>query len=264
MSLSSFESPVRHAAISELIRRRSVNRADVREVALAGLDLGDAKSVLDLGCGFGFMTEAIAPRVAADALIVGIDACEANEQPYLACVAASGRRGEFSCRRIESRLEWPDESFDLVLASYALYFFPEVVADIARVLARHGVFLAVTHTERSCRELLRAVGLPETNAPLLRTICGFSAESGAEQLSRWFDEVEHVRYENALVFDGDAPDDLLTFVRFKLPLLLPEITAGDELPETIAQAVHSYIEQDTPLRLDKEDAAFRCRRPRKR
>jgi cyclopropane fatty-acyl-phospholipid synthase-like methyltransferase len=63
-ALCCYASPVRHAAISEIIRRVSSNPADVRDVALAGLELGAVRRVLDLGCGFGFLTARVMPRVA--------------------------------------------------------------------------------------------------------------------------------------------------------------------------------------------------------
>ena len=101
-SLSSFERPSWHAAIADVIRRRSTNRADVREIALDGLDLSSAAMILDLGCGFGFMTGAVAGRVAPQAQIVGVDACSANEQPYLELLAGTSRAGR-STRSLTGR-----------------------------------------------------------------------------------------------------------------------------------------------------------------
>ncbi len=104
-SITSFENPDRHADASDIIRRHSTNPIDVRDAVLADLDLGFARQVLDLGCGFGFMAEALARRVAPQAQIIGIDACAANEAPFLARVAATGRTGRFVCRRIKAQLE---------------------------------------------------------------------------------------------------------------------------------------------------------------
>ena len=179
--LEAFENPARHAAVSALIRSRSTNLTDVRDAVLHGLDLSGARAVLDLGCGFGFMTEVVARRVAPDAEIVGVDACEANEKPYLDRVHATGRRARFVCRKIERRLDWPDGAFDLVVASYSLYFFPGVIPEIARVLRPNGLFLAVTHTENSCRDLLHAAGLREPGAHGLGVIGGFSADNAGRR-----------------------------------------------------------------------------------
>ncbi len=261
MFLSSFERPSQHEAVSDIIRRRSTNPTDVREALLYGLDLSRAGAVLDLGCGFGFMTEAIAQRVAPDARIVGVDACPANQAPYLARVAATGRTGQFVCRRIERRLDWPDDSFDLVVATYTLYFFPEVLPEVARVLTPHGVFLAVTHTEASCRDLACVLGLPESDSLLLAGVRDFSAESGAHRLAPWFEDVVRIEYRNSLVFDAADQDDLLAYLRFKLLLLAPQAALAGELAEALAHAAEVLACLGRVV-LEKNDAAFRCTRPR--
>jgi len=262
-SLRSFENPDRHAAVSEIIRRRSANPADVRDAVLGGLDLAQVRTVLDLGCGFGFMSEAVARRVAPDAQITGVDACAANERPFLERIALTGRAARFVCRRVGSRLDWPEGSFDLVVASYALYFFPEALPEVARVLSPQGLFVAVTHSERSCRDLARVVGLPPSDARALAAIRGFSAENGADLLARWFAELERIDYRNALAFDAADEEEFLTYMRFKLPFLLPEAAWDGELAERLLRAARASLAGQGRLIINKDDAAFRCRSPRR-
>jgi SAM-dependent methyltransferase len=261
-SLSSFEDPARHRRASDIIRRYSTNRADVRDVLLAGLDVSFAKTVLDLGCGFGFMTEALARRAAPDATFIGVDACEANGPAYVRRIAATGRSARFACQHIASRLDWPDHSFDLVIASYAMYFFPDVLPEAARVLSPDGVFFAVTHTENSCRELLGAAGLPAADPRLLGNILRFSADNGRALLTPWFAEIERVDYQNQLVFGPAEYDDFLTYLRFKLPLLLPETDPDGEIPRPLADAIRAALSHQRSISFEKKDAAFRCRGPR--
>lgn len=261
-SLLPYESPTQHAAISEIIKRTSTNHADVRETVLTGLDLSFVGTVLDLGCGFGFMTEAVARRVADDARIVGVDACPANQQPFLERIAKTGRSGEFVCRHIQAQLDWPDDSFDLVVASYALYFFPDVLSEIARVMAPNGMFLAVTHTEGFCRDLLRIAGLRGPNSRLLTLIRRFSAENAAGLLAPWFGQSQRVDYRNSLRFEPRQRDDLRAYLQFKLPFLSPDSHPGSDLPAPLAQAVRTALSHRGRVVLDKNDAAFRCRRPR--
>lgn len=260
-SLSSFERPSWHAAIADIIRRRSTNRADVRAVALDGLDLSSARMVLDLGCGFGFMTGAVARRVAPDAQIAGVDACSANEQPYLKLVAETSRAGRFICKRIDRQLDWPDDSFDLIVASYSLYFFPEIIPEVARVLAPQGLFVALTHMEESCRDLLCAVGVEETDSHLLPISRNFSAENGGRLLAPWFGEVGRVEYHNSLAFGVAEHDDLLAYLRFKLPFLAPASEPGSELPEPLWRTIQASLSHQGRVVLAKNDAAFHCRKP---
>ena len=260
-SLSSFESPSWHAAVADIIRRRSTNRADVREVALDGLDLSFASAILDLGCGFGFMTEAVARRVAPDARIVGVDACSANEQPYLERVTGPSRVGRFIRRQIDKQLDWPDDSFDLIVASYSLYFFPEIIPEVARVLAPRGLFIALTHMEESCRDLLHAVGVENTDSHLRPVSRNFSAENGGRLLAPWFGEVERVDSHNSLAFGAAEHDDILAYLRFKLPFLAPASEPGSELPEPLWRTIQASLSHQGRVVLAKNDAAFRCRKP---
>jgi ubiquinone/menaquinone biosynthesis C-methylase UbiE len=261
MCLSSFERPSQHEAVSDILRRRSTNPTDVRAALLHGLDLSHAGAVLDLGCGFGFMTEAIAQHVAPAAHIVGVDACPANEAPYLARVTAAGRTGQFVCRRIQRRLDWPDKSFDLVVASYALYFFPEVLPEVARVLAPQGMLLAVTHTEASSRDLADVLDLQESGSLLLAGVRDFSAESAAPRLARWFEDVGRTEYDNSLVFDAAHEDELLAYLRFKLLLVAPQAALAGELAGALAHAAEVLACQGRVV-LEKSDVAFRCTGPR--
>lgn len=260
--LSSFANPTWHAAIAGIIRSKSTNAADVRAVALDGLDLSFATSVLDLGCGFGFMTEAVAPRVAPGARIIGLDACATNEESYLQRVAATGRTARFVRRRVEHQLDWPDHSFDLIVASYSLYFFPEIIPEVARILSPNGLFVALTHMEAACRDLLRVSGVRETDAPLLPVSHNFCAENGHRRLAPWFGDIDRVDYENSLVFEADEHDDLFTYLRFKLPFLSPDSEPRGELPEPLWKSVQQHLSHQGRVVLAKSDAAFRCRHPR--
>lgn len=253
--LSSFECPGRHAAISDLIRNRSTNPRDVRDAVLASLDLAAVRRALDLGCGFGFMTAAVARRLPADAEIVGVDACESNRGPYLAAVAAAGRRGRFIAAALDTQLDWPDRSFDLVLASYALYFFPELVPEIARVLTGDGLFLAVTHTASSDRALALAAGVPPAQIRRLGAIERFCVENAEAVLRPWFAAIERVDYANTLVFEPGQHAEFLEYLRFKRPHLGPDAAAW-LASRAAACAPPARIE------LEKNDAAYCCRGPR--
>ena len=260
--LWAFQSPAAHQAVSAIIQRRSTNSTDVREVALRGVDLSAARNILDLGCGFGFMTEALAPRVAPDARLVGVDLWESNEEPYLTRATATGRQARFYSAEVGSRFPCPDRGYDLVVCSYSLYFFVDALPEVARVLAPGGLFLATTHSDRSHASLLRAVGIARAGSELLAISRRFSAENGHHLLGKWFGRVTRIDYHNSLRFQTEHLDELLTYLRFKLPLLVPGAKAGADLPPGLARFARDSLARQGEVVLEKNDAVFRCRSPK--
>lgn len=260
-SLWPYENPSTHETMSAIIQRRSTNRTDVRKVALGDLDLSFARSILDLGCGFGFLTEVLAERVAPDARFVGVDAWRSNETPFLQKVVAGGHSGSFICMQVDSKLPWPQRSFDLVVCSYSLYFFVDVLPEIARVLAPHGLFLTITHSDSRLAGQLPDAGFAEAASALLSLIRRFSAENGRDFLSRWFGDITRIDYANSLRFEAEHVDELLTYLRFKLPFLVPGSKPGDDLPESLARFARDLLARSGEVVVEKNDAAFRCRRP---
>lgn len=256
--------PDMHESVSEIIRRHSTNSEDVRELALAGRDLSGTRAALDLGCGFGFMAEALAGRLPTDALIVGVDAWPANGEPFLTRVRAAGREARFAQLDIAQCLPWPDASFDLVVSSYSLYFFPDVIAEVARVLRPGGRFLVLTHSEEQIRDLQEAAGL-SAEGRLLDLVHRFSAENGTERLAASFGRVERRDYQNSLRFGPADLADLLRYLRFKVRLMVDCTEAGEQVCAWFEHGLEERVRRvlgQGEIRLSKDDSAFWAEEPR--
>ncbi|MCU0663021.1 MAG: class I SAM-dependent methyltransferase [Myxococcota bacterium] len=260
--LAPFADPKRHRLISEIIRRHSTNVADIRSIALNGLELNFASDVLELGCGFGFMAKAVAARISSHGKIIGVDACSENGPEFLSAVRSQGRDAEFHCQLVSGELPWPDQCFDLVVASYSLYFFPELIPEIARVLRRQGVFVTITHSERSFARLCEAAGTPLQEAPIFPLIRRFSAENGQDRLARCFADTERIDYPNQLLFERDQLEDLLAYALFKLPLIRPEAESGLSFSAPLREALERRLVEGEPFSIEKDDAVFHARTPR--
>jgi SAM-dependent methyltransferase len=261
-SLSAFENPDRLAEISRIIRHHSANPVDVRDAFLNDLPRDEIRSVLDLGCGFGFMPEALAGRLAAGAVIVGVDACQANEAPFLKRATTGGATARFICRRLEDRLDWPDQSFDLIVASYALYFFPRIIPEVARVLNSAGTFVTVTHTRRSCSDMLRCLALSEAGVHPAGPLQNFCAENGDALLAPWFTQRKRIDYPNQLVFEAPGLEDLVAYLNFKLPVVAPDWASSGNPASPLAERIRAALRGRRRIVFDKSDAAFICRGPR--
>ncbi len=257
--LSPYEDPKAHAYISALIRRHSSNDRDVRVELLRSLDLRGAVDILDLGCGFGFWAEELAGRVAPGATFTGVDACDGNETSYVQCVESRGRRARFVHAHLVSGLPFDDDSFDLVIAAYSLYFFVDVIPEVARVLRPDGSFLAVTHSEVSFTALLKAIQHEEAEeCPLLRRLRQFSSEGGESLLAGSFRRVDRTSYLNTLTFEGRDLNDLLAYLAFKLPLVRPGARYGAELPDAFIEAATTALRGKGRLIVEKDDTLFAC------
>jgi ubiquinone/menaquinone biosynthesis C-methylase UbiE len=261
-SLGAYVEPAAHEAISNIIRRYSTNPADVRRRALQDLDLTGAARLLDLGCGFGFMVEALKGIIPPDAEIVGVDMHSSNRDIFLARAEAAAGSARFICRTLESNLDFPERSFDAVIASYSLYFFPGVIPDVARVLKPNGVLVTLTHSETHFQSMLDAVGFPPHNSNLHSLLVEFSAENGAARLGEHFGAVEYRPYPNTLIFHADDLDDYLTLMRFKLQSLLPAKGPPMMRPDDFLARARDLLVETGCVLIEKDDAVFIAREPR--
>lgn len=259
-----------HQYSADIIKRHSSNKQDIRDTALTGLDLRACRRILDLGCGFGFFTEALRGRVHPEAMVTGIDVIGDYRSHFLEVCRRSGLQGRFFSSGASLVRKISSASFDLVLCSYALYFFPRIIPYISRVMRKNGRFIAITHNGENMRELIDAVKeiLPATKAarngklPVEKLIARFSSENGNALLSPWFGRVRVRDYHNSLVFRPADIAKVLEYFRFKSPFFL----AGTEFEaETTAALLAAHLQQSvTPRKrfiMTKDDSVFICSNP---
>ncbi len=270
---SVFRDVTGHRAIAGIIRSHSTNGRDVRRYALEGLDLSDCRDILELGCAFGPFTETLRGRVAPEAAVTGVDIVEAYEEPFLEACGRAGLRGRFLPEGVPVIRSFPEASFDLVLCSFALYFFPEVIPGIARILRPGGLFVVITHDRNNMgeladlirRTLTRQGDLPGGRLPVESIVARFSAENGRDLLAPWFGEVETQDYRNTLVFPPSDIPQILQYIHFKSPFLLTGTTRTvPEVTKLLEEELKRWIRSTGSIHLSKNDRIFRCRQPRSR
>lgn len=263
-----------HQAVNCIVYAHSSNKQDIRDFALESVDFSRVRNILDLGCGFGFSTLGFRGRIRPGTHIVGLDIQECYQKPFLQACSSVKAVGEFHASDVAELSTYPPRSFDLVFSCFSLYFFPEAVRDIARVLTDHGTFVAVTHSQESWRELIRHIpstleslglGVPELLSiqKLLRT---FSAENGEELLRPSFCQVEKRVFANRLRFEPGQMQHLEIYLRMKKALLLKEVCEAS--PDSVGAVILQLISALTAEAIDrgavefhKDDAVFLCRHP---
>lgn len=266
-----FRNVQRHQHIEKLIRQFSSNKDDIRITALNQTDVSSCRQVLELGCAFGAFTEALKGRLSPDAFITGLDMIAEYEPFFLAACGRAGYPGRFSSAGIEAIKKYPPSSFDLIICSYALYFFVGMIPEIARVLKEDGLFITITHDECNMQELIHITRatLKEHHLlagnrllPIEIIIRQFSADNGKDLLDPYFGSVRRFDFQNSLVFQPWEIFFFVDYYQFKSPLFLSGTGATKE--KLVQKMLHKL--QDTGagrkvISMCKDDTIFICAKP---
>ncbi len=265
-----FADTMMHKTIREIIQVHSTNKVDVREFALVGLPLKSRKAILDLGCGFGFFTRSLKGKINPRAKILGIDRIPDYRPLFLETCVSVNLTGDFKGTGVSSILTLPSKTFDMVICSYALYFFPDIIPEIARILKPSGLFVCITHSNNHANECINLVKgsivdlniPPSSYLPYQELISRFDNKNGFDLLSPWFADVKEKEYTNSLVFNNNDFANLKLYFEFKKPYYLPH---NHDQANKIIEKVNTKLEVDLQagilFRITKDDTIFICSKP---
>lgn len=266
-----FRNVQKHRHIEQLIRQFSSNKEDIRLTALNAVNLSGCRRVLELGCAFGAFTESLKGRLHPHASMTGVDMIAEYKPFYLEACERAGYPGQFSAAGVASVKKLPPASFDLIICSYALYFFVDMIPDIARLLGKDGCFITITHDERNMQELIHITRKTLIENHLLENhhllpieviLRQFSSENGEELLRPYFSGIQKLDFENTLIFQ---PWDIYFFVdyyQFKSPFFLAGTGARQE--SIVHKLLHKLQDMGAnrkAISMWKNDAIFICTNP---
>ncbi|OQX82032.1 MAG: hypothetical protein B6D64_01205 [Bacteroidetes bacterium 4484_276] len=259
-----------HQKINGIIKNHLTNQSDIREIALGGIDFLNAIKILDLGCGFGFFTQALRGKTNPQAKITGIDCHTQYRESYLDSCKYAGIEGRFIGECINSIRRIKSNSIDLILCSFALYFFPEIISQISRILKDDGVFVTITHGGPHMHQIgshvKKAISANDLDysddLPFEILMNIFSGENGEGLLAPWFGNVRAKDYKNSLIFREAGFTDLEAYLRFKQSFFIP---AGQPETEKLIAMVLDLFKQDIIkngiVEISKDDKIFTCTNP---
>jgi ubiquinone/menaquinone biosynthesis C-methylase UbiE len=198
------ESKARELADRLELRGRAEDEISARDEYLRLLELSAADRVLEIGCGSGVVTRAIAQRIAPGGAVVGVDSSPALLGIAREVAQKAGLAVEFQTADCRA-LPFDDRSFDVALAATTLAHVPvaeKALAEMVRVVrpgGRVAVFdfdgdsLLISHPDRGLtRRIVQAFSdNGAVNSWLARSLPGLLRELGISNLrSRAFMPLE--------------------------------------------------------------------------
>jgi SAM-dependent methyltransferase len=242
--IKNYSNPTFHKMIGEIIKKHSQNKEDIRETARRQIDLNRVRRILDLGCGYGWFEENLKGEFD---FIYGIDCLGANESGFLKAAGGIAKEAVFKRMHLPTPTDIPGECFDLIVSTYSLYFFPEAIPEVERLLCPEGVFLVITHSE----SMLNEVEDFFDSSYLKKVIGNFSAENGEKILKEHFSEVRSIDYPNRLIFKANDSEDLSSYIDFKRGFI-----TSDSDTEIVKQRVLEELQKKGAMGFNKNDRIF--------
>jgi SAM-dependent methyltransferase len=242
--VQSYSNQPLHAKISELIKAHSENKTDIRSIAKRMIKWKNVQRAIDLGCGYGWFEDALEESLD---LIVGIDYFIENAPLFMKHAKKTAKEAIFKMSALPTTIDFPTGYFDLVVCAYSLYFFPDILPEVKRVLHNGGVFVIITHSESMLEEGKRFFDFKN-----LRTIIeNFSAENGEAILKKHFQSITSIDYHNSLIFHKGDEEDLALYIDFKR-----EFIKKDADPNLVRETMIRELMRNGEFRLNKNDKIF--------
>ncbi|MCX7965263.1 MAG: class I SAM-dependent methyltransferase [Syntrophorhabdaceae bacterium] len=245
--IKSYSDKVFHRKIGILIKKYSKNKEDIRDEVKRLIDFKAFRRLLDLGCGYGWFLESIPDGFD---VIMGIDCNEENKDEFLNIARKKAKQAIFKNLLLPTRIDLPSYSFDLITSVYSLYFFPEALSEIKRLLDNKGVFVAITHSKHMLEEGEKFFNFDN----LRKLIESFCAENGYDILKHYFSHVEYYDYLNELVFKYDDHDALEQYIEFKRAFIEQDVE-----PDVVKEKMIQELKEKKVLTFNKNDRIFIAR-----
>ncbi|HXZ13210.1 MAG TPA: class I SAM-dependent methyltransferase [Candidatus Sulfotelmatobacter sp.] len=164
--------------------------------------------VLDLGCGTGKQSFAVAEIVTPKGEVLGVDISEDAVKQFN---ERAGKEHVFQAKAIKGSL---DESlellkplrFDLILSTYAIYYakhMVQLVSGLRTLLQPNGQVFICGPGKGTNQEILQLIGrLVQAPSPIPIPMEDFVSPEDIQKISRHYRKFETVRLQNQIRFDS--------------------------------------------------------------
>ncbi|HOJ42537.1 MAG TPA: class I SAM-dependent methyltransferase [Syntrophorhabdaceae bacterium] len=245
--IKSYADRIFHRKIGLIIKKHSKNKKDIRNQVKKIVDFKRYHRLLDVGCGYGWFLEALPDGFD---VIMGIDCNDENKAEFLSLAEKKAKKAVFIKSFLPSKIDVPSSYFDIIVSAYSLYFFPDMLSEIKRLLAKEGVFIVITHSSHMLEEGERFFRFDN----LRKVIESFSAENGYEILKLYFNHVEYFDYPNELIFHEKDSNALEQYIDFKSAFIEKDVD-----PTLVKERLLKELREKKSLSFNKNDRVFIAR-----
>lgn len=246
----------------EIHRRYSVPRIDLPVWILDRHTWRGDECVLDIGTGTGQYMALLRPRLPRGLMI-----CADLSYAMLRDIRSKGTAPDAMLVNADAeQLPMAVRSMDVVIASYMLFFVPEIdkaISEAHRVLKPGGVLLAVTMAHLYLDEIRIAIDEAlQTLGATRPTQWGslhrrFTLENGRDSLARCFSRIELHRHDGSLVLpDAESVLAFINTMRNTLSHDLPPERTWEEFTAALHENVESKIQSQGRFVASKSVGVF--------
>lgn len=174
--------------------------------------IGEGKEILDLGCGLGIFSQ----FYSKNNKITGVDFEDKNKNSFI-----EKTKGSFLVMNLDgNRLDFPDNSFDVVVAGELLYYLKNregLLKEISRVLKNDGIFIgSVINTFSLINKIRFFLGQPEKiDITQPNHIYYFSHRRLKKLLKKFFPKIKIVSFSRVKILKDVFPSLFSCTLGFK-------------------------------------------------
>ena len=212
--------------------------------------------VLELGAGTGLLWARNLETVPEDSQIILTDL---SGGMLVTAKKNIGDDTRFDYQAIDvDHLEFPDNSFDIIIANHMLYHVPDVkrtLKEVRRLLKPAGTFYAATNGEGHMQELYDHLNGFDGEISAQKFRLNFVLENGAEFLQEVFSEVNCVEYPNKLHITETEP--LLDYIYSMQSIAI--VGLSEDKRSLLEDYFSQIISEKGKIQIRKHAGMFICR-----
>jgi len=221
--------------------------------------------VIEFGCGNGSIWDNNRNRIPKDTQVILTDLSEGMLRVAKDNLLGIDEVFDYSIIDIQN-IKYEDSSFDCAIANHMLYHVQNrdlAISEIARILKSDGTFYATTNSLYNMKDLKVLVRNFDSQLDYssFSVAKEFGLENGAKQLSKYFDSVETVVYEDSLHITEAKP--LADYVLS----LEGHVNIQDIMTESRIKDFYRYLEdiilREGSIDIPKVSGIFIAKKPKK-